>query len=269
MKIICKSRKAVREALASEGWRFSVVSSLAEFIGHRESCRCLALPPGTESDNRVRTIREFLFRQLPWEIRGQNSPRWLAYISKEARRCLQPHLPAAAEFCLVHGFIFLVGDLWAERSAGRWRLHRPDGPAVLFKDRELYYWRGLQVLKETVVDVPSAERILAEENQTHREVLLQRMGAEKFIREAELKPFDTFRDTVLLKADTAEKRGRWRNEKWVEEPLPLAFIQVTCPSTRKNYFLRVSPDAETAKEALESTLPGYPRDWDRDLVAET
>jgi hypothetical protein len=208
-------------------------------------------------------------REIPWELRGQPFPRWLSYISKEARKRLQPHLPVAAEFCLTHGFIFLVGEVWAERNAGRWRLHRTDAPAVLLEDCELYFWRGWQVSKSTLTDKPTAERILAEANQTHREVLLQRMGVEQFMREAELMPTDTFRDSVLLKVDTAAKRGSWRNGQWAETPLSLAFLKVTCPSTQKTYFLRVRPEVETAKQALESTLPDHTRDWEHDLVAET
>ncbi len=269
MKAISRSRSALREALASEGWRFSLVSSVREFAEHREGCRRLTLPAGTESDSRVRTVREQLLRQLPWEHRGQPYPRWLSYLSKEARRRMQPHLPIVAEFCLIHGFVFLVGDLWAERHAGRWRVHRPDGPALLLDDRELYFWRGWQVSRAAVMAAPTTERILTEMNQSSREVLLERLGTENFVREAQLQPVDTFRESVLLKVDTAEKRGRWRGETWVEAPLPLAFLKVSCPSTQKLYFLRVSPDVETAKEALESTLPSYGRDWERDLVAET
>jgi len=208
-------------------------------------------------------------RQIPWALREQVSSRWLSYISKEARRRLQHHLPIAAEFCLTHGFIFLVGEVWADRVRGRWRIHRPDGPAVVCRDRELYFWRGWQVSKDTVMKRPTTDRILAESNQTEREVLLQRMGVENFMREAELKPVDTFRDTTLLKVDTTAKQGRWRNGQWVETFLSLAFLKVVCPSTQKTYFLRVSPDSETAKEALQSTLPDYTRDWERDLVAET
>lgn len=269
MKAISKSRKAVREALAHEGWRFSLVSSIKELHQHRDACRGLGLPAGSESDCRVRTIRERLLRALPWELRAQPFPRWLSFISKEARRRLQDHLPVAAEFCLTHGFIFLVAEVWAERNAGRWRIHRPDGPAVILDDRELYFWRGWQVSKSTLTDKPTTARLLAEANQTDREVLLQRMGVETFMREAALKPVDTFRDTALLKVDTAEKRGTWRGRDWVEAPLQLAFLKVVCPSTQKTYFLRVSPNVQTAKQALESTLPGYTRDWERDLVAES
>ena len=269
MKAISKSRRAVREALAHEGWRFSLVSHLRELKEHQDTCRGLTLPAGSESDSRVRSIRERLLRQLPWELRGQPFPRWLSYISKEARKRLQPHLPVAAEFCLTHGFIFHLGEVWAERNAGRWGIHRADGPAILLEDHELYFWRGWQVSKPTVTDKPTTERILAEANQTDREVLLQRMGVEKFMREAELKPADKFRDSTLLKVDTAAKRGSWRNGQWVEAALPLAFLKVICPSTQKTYFLRVSPEVETAKEALESTLPNHSRDWERDLVAET
>ena len=269
MRTISANRRAVREALANEGWRFALVGSVEELKRHRDSCRTLQLPVGSESDNRSRTIREELLAHLPWEVRGQPFPRWLSFISKSARKRLQPNLPLAAEFCLVHGFIFLVGDMWAERQNGRWRPHRIDGPAVACDDHELYYWRGWHVQKKTVVEKPTAKRILKEENQTEREVLIQRMGVENFVQEAELKPVDSFRDSTLLKVDTAEKRGHWRDGGWTEMPLQLAFLKVVCPSTQKTYFLRVEPDVENAKQALESTLPGYPRDWERDLVAET
>lgn len=269
MRAITANRKAVREALAREGWRFALVGSQEELKRHRDSCRTLTLPVGSESENRGRSVREGIIAQLPWEVRGQPYPRWLSYISKSARKRLQPNLPLAAEFCLIHGFVFLVGNMWAERVAVRWRIHRTDGPAVLFKDSELYFWRGWHVSKGAVTDRPSADRILKEANQTEREVLLERMGVENFVREAELKPADSFRDSVLLKVDTAEKHARWVNNQSVEEQVPLAFLKVICPSTQKTYFLRVDPDAENAKQALESTLPRYPRDWAADLVAET
>jgi hypothetical protein len=80
---------------------------------------------------------------------------------------------------------------------------------------------------------------------------------------------DSFRDSTLLKVNTAENRSRYTNGGWREEPLALAFLKVICPSTQKNYFLRVDPGVETAKQALESTLPRYGRDWERDLMAET
>ena len=269
MRAISANRRAVREALASEGWRFALVGSIAELKQHQKSCRTLNLPVGSESDDRSRTIREVLLRRLPWEVRGQPFPRWLSFISKSARKQLQPNLPLAADFCLIHGFVFLVGNVWVERQAGRWRTHREDGPAVVCGDHELYYWRGWQVSRKTVLEKPTAERILKEQNQTEREVLIQRMGIEQFVNEAELRPVDSFRDSTLLKVNTAEKRGRHTNDGWREEPLALAFLKVVCPSTQNVYFLRVDPDAENAKQALESTLIGYTRDWERDLVQET
>src|SRR5229473_7498207 len=121
MRAISVNRKAVREALAHEGWRFALTASLAEMKKHGKECRGLSMPVGNESDNRSRTIREQLLRQLPRELRGQPFPRWMSYISKSTRKRLQPNLPLAAEFCLVHGFIFLVGNVWADRQTGRWR----------------------------------------------------------------------------------------------------------------------------------------------------
>src|SRR6266581_4771871 len=269
MRAISANRRAVREALANEGWRFALVGSIEELKQHQKSCRTLNLPVGSESDDRSRTIRELLLRRLPWEVRGQPFPRWLSFISKSARKRLQPNLPLAAEFCLIHGFVFLVGNVWAERQGGMWRTHRENGPAVVCGDRELYYWRGWQVAKKTVLEKPTAERILKEENQTEREVLIQRMGVENFVREAELKQVDSYRESSLLKDNTAETRSRYGNGGWTEQPLALAFLKVICPSTQKAYFLRVDPDAENAKQSLESTLIGYTPDWERDLMAET
>jgi hypothetical protein len=270
MRAISANRRAVREALAEEGWRFAIVGSPQELKSHRTSCRTLSLPVGNESDNRSRTFREGLLRQLPWEVRGQPFPRWLSYISKTARKRLQPNLPLAAEFCLTHGFIYLVGNVWAEgRGGDGWRAHRENGPAIILDDHELYFWRGWQVSKKAVVEKPTAERILKEDNQTEREVLIQRMGVENFVNEAELRTIDSYRENTLLRVDTVEKRSRYQNGRWTDEPLALAFLRVICPSTQKTYFLRVDPDAENTKQALESTLPRYGRDWERDLVAET
>jgi hypothetical protein len=269
MLAISANRRAVREALAREGWRFALVGSVEELKRHRNSCRTLTLPVGNESDNRSRTIREQLLVRLPWEVRGQPFPRWLSYISKSARKRLQPNLPLAVEFCFIHGFVFLVGNVWAERQGGRWRTHRENGPAVVIDDHELYFWRGWQVSKPTVMQEPTAERILKETNQTEREVLIQRMGVENFVRDAELQQVDSYHESTLLKVNTAETRGRYQNGRLIDEPLALAFLKVICPSTQKTYFLRVDPDAENAKQALESTLIGHSRDWERDLVKET
>ena len=247
MLAIRTNRKAVREALAHEGWRFTLTASLAEFRAHRNTCRTLTLPVADESVNRSRTIRERLVGQLPWDLREQPYPRWLSYISKSARKRLQPHLPLGAQFCLTHGFTFLVGDLWAERQRNGWQIHRSGAPAVVCNDGTFYFWCGWRVSPRTLTSRPSAERILAETNQ----------------------PVDSFRENTLLKVNTAEKRSRWQSDQSVEEPVPLAFLKVVCPSTQKTYFLRVDPEVESAKQALESTLPGYRRDWQQDLVAET
>ena len=270
MRLVRMNRKAVREALADEGWRFTLTDSQAEFKQHHAECRGLTLPVASESTNRSRTIREQLVGQLPWDMRGQPFPRWMSYISREARKRVQPNLPLAAQFCLTHGFTFLVGDVWAERQQNGWRIHRADGPAVICKDGTFYFWRGWRVSPRTVMKPPTTERILAETNQTEREVLLQRMGMENFAREANLEPVDSFSGSALLKVNTAETRSRWHHDRGsVEERVPLAFLKVICPSTQKTYFLRVDPETETTKQALESTLPGYRRDWHKDLVAES
>src|SRR5260221_2549304 len=179
MRAISASRRAVREALAQEGWRFALVGSSEELKQHQKSCRTLSLPVGNESDNRSRTIREVLLAQLPWEVRGQPFPRWLSYLSKSTRKRLQPNLPLAAEFCLVHGFVFLIGNVWAERQTGRWRPHRADGPAVVYNDHELYFWHGWPVAEKTGLEKTTAGSILQEPNQTQRGAPIQRIGVQE------------------------------------------------------------------------------------------
>lgn len=65
MRVVSASRKAVREALAGEGWRFALTRSAAEFRMHRDRCRGLTFSVGHESDNRSRTIRERLVGPEP------------------------------------------------------------------------------------------------------------------------------------------------------------------------------------------------------------
>jgi len=77
------------------------------------------------------------------------------------------------------------------------------------------------------VDKPSVDRILKEGNQTEREVLLERMGVENFVREAELQPADSFRKSTLLKVETAGRQTRWANNRSVEEPVQHAFQTVS------------------------------------------
>ena len=78
MRLVRMNRKAVREALADEGWRFTLTDSQAEFKQHHAECRGLTLPVASESTNRSRTIREQLVGQLPWDMRGQPFPRWMS-----------------------------------------------------------------------------------------------------------------------------------------------------------------------------------------------
>ena len=267
MRAISANRRAVREALAHEGWRFAIVGSREELNHHRECCRRLYLPVGDESDNRSRSIREALVAQLPWEVRGQPYPRWLSYISKGARKQLQLHLPLAAEFCLTHGFTFLVGNVWGERMNGRWRTHRTDGPAVVLSDRELYFWRGWQVSERTVLEKPTAERILQEANQTEREVLIQRMGVDAFVKEAELRPVDSFRDSMLLKVDTAEKWtiSSGRMDRRAACP---RISQGHLPVDAEGIFSARHQKLRAQSKHLNQPCPVH-RDWQRDLVKET
>ena len=65
------------------------------------------------------------------------------------------------------------------------QLHSPTGPAVYWPNGEkFYFWRGLQVAEDVILhpDQITIERITKEQNAELRRVLIDRFGAEKYLR---------------------------------------------------------------------------------------
>lgn len=224
--------------------------------------------PGQHSRGHCDTKAERLAREA--RVEGQSTATWLSHLPKEVRKKLQPHLPTDVVFCPEHGVAIKCQDVWGEYDRGRkrWQLHREDGPAVGKGAKAVFYWQGRAVKRGTVLDEPTAERILKEENVTDREVLIRRMGTEKFVAQAGLTERSTFTtaggtnavlmtkvDPKLLDASNADGSTNWevRQKARTEQ---LSYLKVTCPSTGTVYFLRVEPRLETAKAALEWTAGG-------------
>ena len=103
-------------------------------------------------------------------------------------------------------------------------------------------WRGVRV-DERIAFHPeqlSAKEALAEKNAEMRRVMIERMGYLRFTQEAGAKRLDEDRDAggvrQLLRIELAEDE-------------PLVGLSCHCPSTQRQYFLRVPPAMKTCHQA--------------------
>lgn len=103
-------------------------------------------------------------------------------------------------------------------------------------------WRGVPV-DQRVAFFPesiTSDEILAEPNAERRRVLLERMGYETFLARANAETLDTDRDAGgprrLLRVN-------------LKDDEPLVCISVICPSTGRQYVIRVPPTMSTCHQA--------------------
>jgi len=103
-------------------------------------------------------------------------------------------------------------------------------------------WQGVRV-EERIIFQPETitlKEILREENAERRRVLLDRFGMQRFMKESRAEVLDT-------DADPGGPRQLLRVELMDDEPL--VTLSCFCPSTKRQYFLRVPPDMETCHQA--------------------
>lgn len=106
------------------------------------------------------------------------------------------------------------------------------------------HWRGV-LIDEQIAFCPESiavSQVLEEQNVERRRVLMERMGYERFMLEAKAKVIHQDKDT----------RGGER--KLLKVPMrgdeDLVCVSVICPSTQRNYILRVPPATRTCAEAV-------------------
>lgn len=122
-------------------------------------------------------------------------------------------------------------------------------------------WRGITV-DERVAFQPetiTSQEVLAERNAEKRRVLLERMGYERFMEEAQAELLDQDRDP-------GGKRQLLRVPLPNDEPL--VCVAVRCPSTARQYVLRVPPTVSTCHQAA-AWLAGFDDTADYHPVMET
>ena len=103
-------------------------------------------------------------------------------------------------------------------------------------------WRGVRINERIAFhpDEITAAEALAEKNAEVRRVMIERMGYTRFAREANAKVLDEDRDA-------GGKRQLLRIE--LQEDEPLVCLSCSCPSTARQYFLRVPPAMTSCHEA--------------------
>jgi hypothetical protein len=129
------------------------------------------------------------------------------------------------------------------------RLHCEEGPAVAWPGAARYwFWRGVQV-PQKVIESPkllTPEEISTETNVEVRRVMIERVGADRYLRDA---------GAELVQQDDYGKL--WRLEFDDDEPLQMVEVVNSTPEpggSRKTYFLRVPPRYKTARGAVAWTF---------------
>ena len=107
-------------------------------------------------------------------------------------------------------------------------------------------WRGVPV-DERIAFRPETlaiEEILAERNAEVRRVMVERYGFERFMAEAKAEVLDKDRDAggerQLLRVPMTDDED-------------IVCVSVFCPSTNRQFFLRVPPDTTTCRNAIAWT----------------
>ena len=138
------------------------------------------------------------------------------------------------------------------------RLHNDTGPALDYGGTwGIWAFHGVRV-PAMVIEHPediTAPQVLAERNAEVARVMLDRMGIERFCRDA---------DSTVLHSDID---GAGQPRRLLSIPMPndpdrvVVVVEVTCPSTGHHYLLRVPPTMRTCTAAVAWTFNVEVKDY--------
>jgi hypothetical protein len=108
-------------------------------------------------------------------------------------------------------------------------------------------WRGVPVTHRIAFqpDTITADEVLAQENVELRRAMLDSMGFERFLNQARAEVLDTDRDTAG--GERKLLRVPLKNDE------DLVCVSVRCPSTQRQYLLRVPPTMKSCRQAVAWT----------------
>jgi hypothetical protein len=122
-------------------------------------------------------------------------------------------------------------------------------------------WRGVPITRQIAFapETLTGPAILAERNAEVRRVMIERVGFERFVREVKALVLDT--DT-----DRGGERKLLRVNLDGDEPMVL--VSIHCPSTGRQYLVRVPPTMRKCRQAVAWTA-GFDNPDDYEPIAET
>lgn len=136
------------------------------------------------------------------------------------------------------------------------QMHSEEGPALAWKDDyALYFLHGLHLEKELWQKIASRamtpQEILSIKNQEIRHVAIRIYGYEKIIDTC-AKILSQSEKGQVIEVDLADDGYN----------VPARFVKVTCPSTNREFLLRVDPRLEQTKDVVGALA------WTADMTPE-
>lgn len=140
------------------------------------------------------------------------------------------------------------------------RYHCEDGPALRWPDGyEQYYWRGIEVPKSWIMEPETITKdtILGEENAERRRACTEIVGDRLLdILDARKVQVDDYGELYDID-DVVTNEGHMR------------YIRVCCPSSQRQYLIRVPPETKTAVEGCAWTGHLSEAEYKQHLAKET
>lgn len=123
------------------------------------------------------------------------------------------------------------------------------------------HWRSVPVDRDIAFNPASitSKQVLAAPNAEIRRVMIERMGYLEFSRQAGARKLDQ---------DTDHGGARQLLKIELSEDEPLVGLSCSCPSTGRQYFLRVPPDTKSCHQAA-AWIAGYDNPADYNPIIET
>jgi hypothetical protein len=121
------------------------------------------------------------------------------------------------------------------------RLHNETGPALRNDLEDVYFWHGVLIPAKAInePETITTDDIAGEDNAEVRRILIERLGAGKFLERANAKQLDV--DVSKFNGTRALFRTDIRT--------PQGWLVCACPSTGRVYFMECDPNTKTCEEA--------------------
>ena len=196
--------------------------------------------------------------QVGQSLWGQHDAGWLSYLDffqnvvpiSDKAEGLQKVGACSGWWWTFQNVVILTERPNVLKRDERGRLHSADGPAIAYPDGwGVYAWHGVRVPKE-VIENPetlTAAGILKVDNAEIRRVMIERMGQDRFLLDA---------NPTVLNADKDQfgrERQLYRVDLDEDEPLVAVKVINSTPEPdgeHKSYLLRVPPEIDTCAKAI-------------------